>query len=160
MERDASPPYCNGPIKGSCSLQAVIESSFWIMKWPLNLWGFLSSSWREVQCLLVSARPICSNFMPVIRCVRSDFFPPLWVFGRDWMFINPKSTSLYMKLEVIISPNYFLSLSESSFGVAFFILFERNWLGSDTTFSYSLQLALGDYSSCAPAGPVRFRWRG
>ena len=40
--REAVPPYWNDPINGSCSLQAVMVSSCWVMKWPRKLCGILS----------------------------------------------------------------------------------------------------------------------
>ena len=52
LERYTVPPYWKGPMKGPCSLQAVIVSSCCLIKWPQNLWGILSSSERGVQCLI------------------------------------------------------------------------------------------------------------
>ena len=44
-------------IGGPGWLQEMIESSFWLMKWPRNLCGFLSLYGMDVNFFLVSASP-------------------------------------------------------------------------------------------------------
>ena len=66
------------------------------------------------------------------------------------MFINPNRSYLPLKFGVRRSPKCVLSWSKSSFGVYIFE-FLRTHLGSVA--------ALSDYSSCAPASPVHFKWR-
>ena len=44
VESEYVMPYCKGPKNESCLFQAVVESNCWLIKWPLNLWGFMSSS--------------------------------------------------------------------------------------------------------------------
>ena len=93
-------PYTErGQKKGSFWLREVIESSCCLLKFPRNLWGVMSSSWIEVQCLLVSARPMWSNFISDIKWVRSKFLLPLLVFSRNWSLIKSVRGSFYSMFE-------------------------------------------------------------
>ena len=76
------------------------------------------------------------------------------------MLKNPIGSFFSINFGEIKSPNYFLSDSESSFVVDCFIWFERTMLGSSVSFSYDLQIALGDYLSFPPDQLVRFSWWG
>ena len=115
-------PYCNEPSKSSCWLKDVMGSNFWIMKWPRNLCGVLTSSCREVKFLLVSSSHIWLNFIYVMRWARSKFFSPL-NFSRYCMLIKPTGISLLLKLVRRWSPNCVISYLESSFLECYMIWF-------------------------------------